>query len=438
VLVLAGLIGSTAALVPLLYRTGWTDVFTAPKLHTLWVVLGVAFLVAALVAVPRGPSALALRGSRAADIAFAGWLLTNLLAFAWSVDRHQSLFGERYWYRGLLTVLLEGGFFLIARIGFARVRQLWWLVAGIAVGGTAVALVGVLQQLGRDPVFGMAPPNGRVFATIGQPDALAAYLVIAMAMTAALFARPQWGLRVAAGLGVGLMLFALVLTESRGGYLGLAVAGVVAVAGLLWIHGTRPARVGWAVLAVGLVATTLCVAVPSLRNRLDAAWERTVGSEVTRDASNQAHLDLWYEGWLVTADHPLLGTGQDTFPEVIPRYADDVSARSRRQLEKHRVESPHNVYLAIAAGTGLPALACYLALLALTGRAVLGEARRSRDRSTRVLLVMLLAALAGHLVTDAFMTADLVASWLQWVLMGAGLAVAAHLARCRAADPGRA
>ena len=116
---------------------------------------------------------------------------------------------------------------------------------------------------------------------------------------------------------------------------------------------------------------------------------------------------------------------------MIPRYADDLSARSRRQLAKHRVESPHNVYLAIAAGMGFPALACYLALIALIIASVLREARRSRDRSTRVLLVMLLAALAGHLVTDAFMTADLVASWLQWILLGAGLGVAAHLARQR-------
>ena len=111
---------------------------------------------------------------------------------------------------------------------------------------------------------------------------------------------------------------------------------------------------------------------------------------------------------------------------MIPRYVSELPARSRRQLAKHRVESPHNVYLAIAAGSGFPALVFYLALLALIARSVLREARRNRERPTRVLLVMLLAALAGHLVTDAFMTADLVTSWLQWTLMGAGLAAATH------------
>ena len=91
--------------------------------------------------------------------AFVGWLLTNLLVFAWSVDRHQSLFGERYWYRGLLTVLLEGGFFLIARLGFGMlVRQLWWLVAGIAIGGTVVAgVVGSWKRWGRISSSGWSP-----------------------------------------------------------------------------------------------------------------------------------------------------------------------------------------------------------------------------------------------------------------------------------------
>ena len=37
----------------------------------------------------------------------------------------------------------------------------------------------------------------------------------------------------------------------------------------------------------------------------------------------------------------------------------------------------------------------------------------------------MLAAVAGHLVTDAFMTADVTGTWLFWVLMGAGLGVAA-------------
>ena len=51
-------------------------------------------------------------------------------------------------------------------------------------------------------------------------------------------------------------------------------------------------------------------------------------------------------------------------------------------------------------------------------------ARRSTTSSTKALLVMLVAAIGGHLVSDAFMTADLTTAWLLWLLMGTGLGVA--------------
>jgi hypothetical protein len=40
-----------------------------------------------------------------------------------------------------------------------------------------------------------------------------------------------------------------------------------------------------------------------------------------------------------------------------------------------------------------------------------------------VLLVAVLAALAGHLVTDSFMTAEVTGTWLFWLLLGATLGV---------------
>ena len=37
------------------------------------------------------------------------------------------------------------------------------------------------------------------------------------------------------------------------------------------------------------------------------------------------------------------------------------------------------------------------------------------------LLIALLAAIVGHLVTDASMTAEVTSAWLFWVLLGAAL-----------------
>jgi O-antigen ligase len=81
------------------------------------------------------------------------------------------------------------------------------------------------------------------------------------------------------------------------------------------------------------------------------------------------------------------------------------------------VESPHNVFLGIAAGSGIPALIAYLAVIAgFVVVVVRGLGEVARDE--RLALAAALAAVAGHLVTDAFMTADVTSTWLFWLVIG--------------------
>jgi O-antigen ligase len=142
------------------------------------------------------------------------------------------------------------------------------------------------------------------------------------------------------------------------------------------------------------------------------------------------HLELWAVAATVAIDHPLFGTGPETFPEVFPRYARQVLGRKRADsFTNVRVESPHNVYLAIAAGAGLPALALYVAIIVLAAVSM-GRSVVAMDGGwTRVALAAMLAAVGGHVVTDMFMTADVTSSWLFWVVMGAGVRVARTFAQ---------
>jgi hypothetical protein len=54
------------------------------------------------------------------------------------------------------------------------------------------------------------------------------------------------------------------------------------------------------------------------------------------------------------------------------------------------------------------------------------------------MLVALLAAMVGHLVTDAAMTAEVTSTWLFWVLMGATLGVTRNRESASAAREGSA
>src|SRR5262249_10463236 len=151
---------------------------------------------------------------------------------AFSTDRHQSLFGEQLQHQGVLTTLLYVAFFYLARVLISDRQQLHRLFVAVAIGATAVASYAILQKLGLDPVWKGYLPSGRVFSSIGQPNALAGYLVLAIPITAVLAMDQKRPLRVAALVGLGLMIGALLLTYSRGGYLGLALVAAVFIFGL--------------------------------------------------------------------------------------------------------------------------------------------------------------------------------------------------------------
>jgi O-antigen ligase len=190
------------------------------------------------------------------------------------------------------------------------------------------------------------------------------------------------------------------------------------------------------IAAVGIAAIVL-VATPPLRDAAAGVWQRGVSVVDLDDISVRRHLGLWAVASRIALAHPLTGIGQETFPDVFPQYANSVlGADGVRTFEGVRPESPHNVYLAIAVGAGLPALAAYLAIVGAAIATIVRTIKMRRSGWTRVGLAAVLAAIGGHLVTDAFMTAELTSSWLFWILMGAGVAIARQEAR-RTLDGGR-
>lgn len=430
----AAVLVAATAVVPCVFTTRWDDVFYLPKLVVLWVVMaGLAWLLVGAALSSRGRG-LRLRFVAAVDAPMAAFVVLNLLALGFSTDRHQSLFGERLQHQGTLTTLLYVGFFYAARIAITNGRRLLVLFGATALGAVLVSGYGIVQEVGLDPIWKGYLPFGRVFSTIGQPNALAAYLVIVIPGTVAwAWARSRWA-RVVALAASALMATVLLLTYSRGGYLGLAVAAAVTVAAVL--ISTRAGIVtmrrfllvlGGVVLAA-LLALALAAPVRTVASRV---WDRATSvSQANSDVSINAHLDEWRVAARIIEARPLLGTGPETFPEQFPAYSRVVlSASAVRYFDQFRVESPHNEVLAVAAGAGVPAALAYLFLVGGVGLTLWEAARRTNSKTVRVGMVALLAVLAGHFVTDSFMSAEITGSWLFWTLMGAGITVAAQASR---------
>jgi putative inorganic carbon (hco3(-)) transporter len=406
----AGVVLATCVVVPCVFWTRIDAVFVVPKLAVLWAALTVGLVLVAVGIVATGRLPQGARWVPLVDVSVAVFLGLGIAAWAFSTDREQSLYGERLQHQGLLTLLLYVGFFCLARLSITdwrRLRLLSWAVAG---GATLVAGYALVQRAGLDPIWDGYLPGGRVFSSIGQANALAAYLVLAITLSVPLVAGVPPRTRAAAVAAIGAMTAALVLTQSRGGFLGFLAAAVVFAIASLPAFAAPTRRLRYAV-AGALAAMVVALAVA-------ASAAGGVDRLTSSDSSMRFHLDAWRVAAQIAVEHPVLGTGQETFPDVFPRYSHDLLPDDRADaLDPFRVESPHNVFLGIAAGSGIPALIAYLAVIAgFVVVVVRGLGEVARDE--RLALAAALAAVAGHLVTDAFMTADVTSTWLFWLVIG--------------------
>lgn len=370
------------------------------------------------------PPAPPMRWHPPVDVALGAFLALNVAALAASTDRHQSVFGEPLQHQGVLTLALYAGSFVVARAVVRDTETLRRLLVALVAGAVVVSGYAIVQAVGLDPIWGHDLPGDRVFSTLGQPNALAAYLVLALP-AAVVVARSH---RAAAGIAAAAMFVTLVVTLSRGGYLGAAAGAPVLLFGAVGDRDVRRRVVG-GVIAMIVAVVVVLAATPGGR----AVVRRASGDDpvledalagTTGDISFRAHLDQWRVAVRVIADHPLLGTGQETFPDQFPRASRQVLSPARvRFFDIFRVESPHNVFLGVAAGAGMPALVAYVAFLIAVLGALARAAAATADRGARLVLFAVLAALVGHLVTDCFMTADVTGTWLTWCLAGAAVGV---------------
>jgi O-antigen ligase len=348
----------------------------------------------------------------------AVFLVMNIVAYVVSVEPRTSLLGEPLQQVGLTTMIALAVAYAVARISVKVTARLVAFLSVAAIAGTAVALYGVVQLAGLDPVWS-GLPRGRVFSSIGQPNWLAALLVMTVPITIAVAATANRSVvRYAGFVAVLLQLTVLLATRSRSGYLGLAAIAVIGMV-ILLRHPRRTRRTPRQLAAVGVVAALLAaspiiglgritpeVAPTSLAQRAMSVFD--VGGF---DA--QRYIALWKVGAAIAADHPFTGTGQDTYAIMFPQYRDEVlDGTFADHFTAFRPESPHNAYLAIASGTGIPTLLAYVGVIVSSLAVILPRA--GTMGRTRVLLIAIVAAMV------------LTGSWLFWALMGMGLTIAAR------------
>jgi putative inorganic carbon (HCO3(-)) transporter len=180
-----------------------------------------------------------------------------------------------------------------------------------------------------------------------HPNIMAGALVLLLpcVLGPLLFARRdlRWFEQALAGLAAVAMLVVLVLTKSRGGFMG-AAAGLGLLLALRW-------RFGWLVAPLAALAGGL------------AAWRigvTRVMDALTRTQSLgglDGRLDLWSRALQMIQDFPFTGIGMGAFMQV---------ANAMYPFSPH-ADHPHahNLFLQVAVDLGLPGLIAWLALFFL-------------------------------------------------------------------------
>lgn len=416
---LAALVLGTSLVLPLVFVPGLDDGYALPKTVLLWIagVLGSVIFLAYL-----GVGGTLARRSRPwMDLALIVFVVLAALSTLASTDIGQSVTGEPFQYQGLLTVLLYVAAFFLAVLALGTPQRLRALMSGHLVVGGVVAVYAVAQHFGFDP-FWSGPPDDRPISSVGQANNVAAYLDLVIVIGIGLWPRGGPRMRAAICVVLAVSVIALGLTLSRGGYLAL-VGGIVAMAvATRWSTAriTRR-RLAAAVIATALVAVGL-LAIPTLRVPAERVVDRVIGSSDVEDGSIRMHIDLWRVGAAIALDRPFLGTGPETFPLVFDAYLDGVLTEDRATfIRRFRIESPHNEFIGIAVGSGIPALVAYLVFLVAVAATCARHLRRA-PAGTDWIARTCLGVLAVHTVSTFFMTPETSTSLAFWVLVGSGLA----------------
>lgn len=353
-----------------------------PKLLTLQMGIFGALTLWLMLATLRG--ALVLRGARMLAPVGA-YLALGAAFYALSPDRPVALMEFN---RCILSVCAY-----LAALQIPRAAGSLRWVLGAWMGGTFFAvLYGILQHCGGIGRLAV-PQMDRVMSLFGNPIFFAAHLVISLPIAFGLLmsgdgdGRRGWLARSALWAVIGAGLWALLLTKTRGAFLGL-IAAVVVLAVLRLRRGTEDGRraappglslrtVGYA-LAVLAVAGMFAAATWSL-------WSR-----------QQAHLLIWRDTVAMWTAHPWFGTGSGTFHLYFPHYASDV-LKSIWPQGQCIVNDAHNEYLQILSETGILGLGVFLWLMA----AFFIRRARLAERGQGFLADALTAGAAGLLAMNA-------------------------------------
>ncbi len=269
----------------------------------------------------------------------------------------------------LLRVMLWTGLVVLLNVGL-RLRpysmRLW--LHTVVLASIILPVIAMLQYY--DIAFTGLPSGSPPAATMANRNLMASALLLMLPMVALDVYRSRGVWRTLGLVAIGLQASVIMLTNSRSGWLALAVVLPVVIYGGWRISRTLGMNIAtrleyasaWkAILMVSLVAAVL-FATPWLRRSDQESVVGRLAAAVETKGSVGERLLLWDRTIKMYMDHPLLGIGPGQWKLMINKYG---TTGLRSETGDILFQRPHNDFLWILSETGPVGLLIYLALLAV-------------------------------------------------------------------------
>lgn len=403
------------------------------------------------------------------DWPILAFLISQILSTLLSLHPRTSLFGYYTRFHGGLLSTFSYITLYYALVNNFNKNQFKRLLFSIFIAGLGVALYAIPEHFGRSPscllITGqfnvecwVQKVQDRIFGTFGQPNWLAAYAVLLLPVGVALFINGQWEekrptltkkLGWLAGLTTLALLLVVIFTQSRSGFLGLGVAGLAGVIGLmvLYIRDFRKQKLklnlplkklglflGILALVTAYYGTPYTPSLKKLFSPTSTLNQNVETIDPNQPAANRLDLGgtdsgdirkiVWTGAWRVWQRYPVFGSGVETF--AYSYYTDRPMTHNLVSEWDFLYNKAHNELLNFLATTGLVGLLAYLSLFAGFGwtarKIFFKKDEKLRYTKDKILALGLACGVAALFVSNFLGFSTVVVSTMMFVFF-AGLEI---------------